>query len=1625
MKRISVIFFRAMVLLLLSTWAKEKAFSQVTLIYSHTFGTATSFPSGWTASGAQSTNLSVSTASGSSGYVLPSGNSASAGSNICDGATTSTIGTAVLTIDGVISTVGFSNIKVAFGARKTAAYTGTITFEWSNDGTTWNTITYTDVSNTAAWKAINSGAAIALPSGANNQANLRFRWTFVRTNTSGNYRIDDFTVYTGSVVAVTFTELVTPQYIAGNQSSGSTAGRTPIAICFQIDNLAATTTYNIRIGFTASGAASNATFLGNIWTGAAFNSASGNYISFTTNSSGSSGPVWAILQESANAGFNPGGQLVVRFIYSTSTTFGSTYIFQTAGIIKTLDAGITTTYSAGNTDDGAYLKISSSSDFSGKYILFYNNTSASGYPLYSYQFRTASASQNAQSELPTSISDIYTSTGGSTASIGDAPACIPIGANNSSGVQRIEIRNLDNTTFAYFTKSDGIWNDNTSNLNTTTIGRASLLTIPLLKGVYDDVGIYGSITEVGNMTVGGTLDITGTSGLTIGSNILTLNGTISSNSTLTGSSTSNVTVSGSSTSTVGTLNFASGARTLNNFVINRNANPATSLSSNLTTSNLTLTQGYLTIGSSNTLSIAGGGTISSSGGNLSSGNAAGTVNFNNTGTISGSAVSFYNLTINTGTITNSNSPTINNIFQINGGNLTQSPIYASGSTLLYNTSYGRYVEWGATGVGSIGVTAGYPYNVQISNNSTINYPNGSTASRAMAGSLTIDAGSSLYMNYGSPGTSNPLTVAGSATINGNLTLGDASGGDMNVGGDWTSGASSVIDFKQRLVNFTGSSLQNITTAKTSENFDYIGITSTGGVKIASGTTVNITASAGGNGLQMSGTGTLDLNGSTLTLGNGTYGSIQVANNAQTITSSSGTGVFAIKGGSVPTPVVFNAGGGSLNIASSVRTDLSGGFDFGSGLTTINGTLRMKGGSFVSNNAPIYANGSLLQYYANTVYNRTVEWGTTSGAGYPYNVQISNNTTLNPGGSSNTGIALNVAGNLTIDAGSALYMDYSGNNMTVPLTVNGDINIYGSLSASQDGGNTGNIILNGNWLNSGNFYNNNHTVTFGGSGTQTIGGSNSTTFYNLTNTNTTADVTQVADVTVSNVITLNTNTNHAINSSILTLNGTISGAGTFYGTTSSKLTIGGSSSSVGTLNFKAGGMLLNTLTMSRTSVTGTAALIGAGTDLSVNTLKLNNGILTLGNNLFSASTVNGSSPAASSWAANTTEAQLQQSFVALCDASGNPITTRDGSKGFRVTNLGTTETILPIAFDFNSTPNRMTLKNDASSTSDYYTVTMEKNDIQGTPLPMVNRIWYVSEGTTGGSNISMKLFFIKRNGGFGSTQDEVEDGFVWTDARLLHRVDDYPAGFANVSGGGTNGANDLSNFIGNTANTEVYAQYTFGNSGDNTSSQTANGIVDFSGIHKFSVANAGSIILPVTITNFNGYRQNNTVKLAWTSVNEINIDHYEIERSVNNISFVSIAKVYALNNGQLKINYTATDTRPNSGDNFYRIKVYDKAGKQSLSNTIRINFADNKTGIAFYPNPVHGYFMYGDFSNIAAGNYVLEVYNAAGKQVWQTKIQHAGGSWKYNINLPQSLAKGLYTVKISNQTVNLKANIIIE
>ncbi len=292
---------------------------------------------------------------------------------------------------------------------------------------------------------------------------------------------------------IAFTELVVPQYI-GSKTTGGASGtntdRTPIAACFQIDNLTPNTTYNVAAGIGLVSEVNTTLGAGSLWNGTAY-SGQIRSAAFTTDANGASGPVWIYIQPSANQTRFGGGEIHnIRIAYSTGS-FGSNIVpnFITTKTITALDIANGTPITAATTDDGAFLTGALSACIGGKYILIYDNTSGTGDPMFVYQANPSTPNQPTQVTLPVSVDQIFMGT----AAAGTFAAVYPIGANNANGVRRVEARNADNTIAAFATSATGIWPGGT---NTTTATRRAVVALSATDVNLSSVTVSASATDV-------------------------------------------------------------------------------------------------------------------------------------------------------------------------------------------------------------------------------------------------------------------------------------------------------------------------------------------------------------------------------------------------------------------------------------------------------------------------------------------------------------------------------------------------------------------------------------------------------------------------------------------------------------------------------------------------------------------------------------------------------------------------------------------------------------------------------------------------------------------------------------------------------------------------------------------------------------------------------------------------------------------------------------------------------------------------------------------------------------------------------------------------------------------------
>lgn len=464
--------------------------------------------------------------------------------------------------------------------------------------------------------------------------------------------------------------------------------------------------------------------------------------------------------------------------------------------------------------------------------------------------------------------------------------------------------------------------------------------------------------------------------------------------------------------------------------------------------------------------------------------------------------------------------------------------------------------------------------------------------------------------------------------------------------------------------------------------------------------------------------------------------------------------------------------------------------------------------------------------------------------------------------------------------------------------------------------------------------------------------------------------------------------------------------------------------------------LHNLTLNKTTTTNLVNM--SRNVITKNNLTLQSGIITTGANLFTWEKGGTISMPGTGFGESGT-GSYTDSYIATCDAAGTPITNGAsaltpylGTQGFRINNVTNTNTYFPVGASYlpaltagTPSPNRMMLNNQFGTPANF-TVIVNIGDIGKTVVNgvsttwHVNRIWYVTTSTAqqkGKAN--MRLFFTKRStGSYPTTQNEVElPGFDYSLSALVQKnYEPLNNGFLSLAQ-----SSDIINNILAPTNTEIYGQYTIGVS--QHSNGLATGIDSFT---RFSIVNPGSIVLPVTITDLKAAINGNDVDLTWTSLHEINIEKYTVERSGDAVNFIGLGNVAARDNNEPENKYAFTDTKPMNGSNFYRVKIWEKDGATSYTNTVKINFADNYSyGFRVFPNPVLNKHFTLDMNQLTAGKYTFILTAINGQRVFEKSIQFTGGRQSFGFDLPRSIAAGTYNLLLTSGEFSGRVKLIVE
>jgi Secretion system C-terminal sorting domain len=193
-----------------------------------------------------------------------------------------------------------------------------------------------------------------------------------------------------------------------------------------------------------------------------------------------------------------------------------------------------------------------------------------------------------------------------------------------------------------------------------------------------------------------------------------------------------------------------------------------------------------------------------------------------------------------------------------------------------------------------------------------------------------------------------------------------------------------------------------------------------------------------------------------------------------------------------------------------------------------------------------------------------------------------------------------------------------------------------------------------------------------------------------------------------------------------------------------------------------------------------------------------------------------------------------------------------------------------------------------------------------------------------------------------------------------------------------------------------------------------------------VAMPNFYVLPVKYLSFNANAEENAVTLIWVTEQEINNNHFEVERSFDGINFTTIGLVSGGFENENRKNYQFKDKDAEVGSKsiiYYRLKQVGNDGKTTVTNILAVKL-QAKPGVVVQtsPNPFTENLNL-SFATTENGFAQITITSINGQKMITKHTAVSRGYNNLQLNGFTRLAPGMYTVQliingaiISNQKI---------
>lgn len=171
------------------------------------------------------------------------------------------------------------------------------------------------------------------------------------------------------------------------------------------------------------------------------------------------------------------------------------------------------------------------------------------------------------------------------------------------------------------------------------------------------------------------------------------------------------------------------------------------------------------------------------------------------------------------------------------------------------------------------------------------------------------------------------------------------------------------------------------------------------------------------------------------------------------------------------------------------------------------------------------------------------------------------------------------------------------------------------------------------------------------------------------------------------------------------------------------------------------------------------------------------------------------------------------------------------------------------------------------------------------------------------------------------------------------------------------------------------------------------------------------ILSAEFLNLDAVREEDNIRVNWTTASEVDNDYFILEKSDNGIDFEELTRIDAAGNSDKNLNYTHLDQQVFESYNYYRVKTIDFDGNTQQSKVVAVDMGEELApAIQLYPNPVSSALNL-SFNSVKDSEIDIEIYDALGQRVYTANsLPVFNGDNQLHLNVMEYSA-GMYLIRI--------------